>query len=88
MYGRVHVPFMATYRAQGQGEQGEAQPKEDRSHQAEASGLAFQMINLLCPNPKEIPGREIYHKPKSLRHVNPELSKIHFARRKGGKYDS
>ena len=39
MYGRVHVPFMATYRAQGQGEQGEAQPKEDRSHQAEASGL-------------------------------------------------
>ena len=56
---------MATYRAQGQGKQGEAQPRDDRGHQAEASGLAFQMINLLCPNPQEIHGRKIYRKPEN-----------------------
>ena len=47
----MYIAFMATYRAQGQGEQGEAQPKEDRSHQAEASGLAFQKINLVSKSP-------------------------------------
>ena len=51
----IDITFMATYRAQGQGEEGEAQPRDDRGHRAEASGLAFQVINLLCPRCLDMP---------------------------------
>ena len=61
----MYIAFMATYRAQGQGEQGEAQPKEDRSHQAEASGLFISEDKSVV---SKSPGDtwDIYHKPKSL----------------------